>query len=156
MAPEVFEIPQDEIDNGSMEPSDPRALPFKADVYSFAIVCSEILTGKQPFPDVRLGRLIEHIRDGGRPELPDGCPRRLVSLIERCWELEPRRRPDFPEICRELRYIKGLLLAGSAFFSQNTIIIHIDSRLPGRKAPLKTAISKMRYLQSVFFERLNL
>jgi serine/threonine protein kinase len=124
MAPEVFQIPQDEIDNGSMEPPDPRAYPFKADVYSFAIVCSEILTKKEPFPDVPLGGLLKHIRDGRRPELPDGCPRRLASLIKRCWELEPRSRPDFPEICRELRYIRGLLLTGSAILSQNTITTH--------------------------------
>ncbi len=124
MAPEVFKIPQDKIDNGSMEPADPRAHPFKADVYSFAIVCSEILTKEEPFPDVPLGGLLKHIRDGGRPELPDGCPRRLASLIKRCWELEPRSRPDFPEICRELRYIKGLLLTGSAILSQNTNTTH--------------------------------
>jgi len=124
MAPEVFEIPQDEIDNGSMEPPDPRAHPFKADVYSFAIVCSEILTKQEPFPGVLFGGLLKHIRDGGRPELPDGCPRRLTSLIKRCWELEPRSRPDFPEICRELRYIRGLLLTGSAILSQNTITTH--------------------------------
>jgi len=124
MAPEVFEIPQDEIDNGSMEPPDPRAYPFKADVYSFAIVCSEILTQKEPFPGVKLSDLLKHIRDGRRPDLRDGCPRRLASLIERCWELEPRSRPDFPEICRELIYIKGLLLTGSAILSQNTITTH--------------------------------
>ncbi|KAH9549180.1 hypothetical protein CY35_10G006100 [Sphagnum magellanicum] len=112
MAPEIFKIPQDEIDNGSMEPPDPRAHPFKADVYSFAIVCSEILTQKEPFPGVPLSDLLKHIRDGRRPDLPNGCPRRLASLIKRCWQLEPRRRPDFPEICRELRYIKGLLLTG--------------------------------------------
>jgi serine/threonine protein kinase len=124
MAPEVFEIPQEEIDNGSMERPDPRAHPFKADVYSFAIVCSEILTKKEPFPDVPLGGLLKHIRDGRRPELPEGCPRRLASLIKRCWKLEPRSRPDFPEICRELTYIKGLLLTGSAILSQNTITTH--------------------------------
>jgi serine/threonine protein kinase len=124
MAPELFGIPEDEIDNGSMERPGPRANLFKADVYSFAIVCSEILTLEQPFPDVRLADLLKHIRDGGRPELPDGCPRRLASLIKRCWELEPRSRPDFPEICRELTYIKGLLLTGSAILSQNTITTH--------------------------------
>jgi hypothetical protein len=124
MAPEVFGIPEDETDNGSMEPLDPRAHPFKADVYSFAIVCSEILTRKQPFPHVPFGRLLKHIRDGGRPELPDGCPRSLASLIKRCWELEPRSRPDFPEICTELTYIKGLLLTGSATLSQNNITTH--------------------------------
>ncbi|KAH8949775.1 hypothetical protein BDL97_10G049300 [Sphagnum fallax] len=112
MAPELFGIPEDEIDNGSMERPGPRAHPFKADVYSFAVVCSEILTKKYPFADVLLRDLLKHIRYGVRPELPDGCPRRLASLIERCWDFEPLSRPDFPEICRELTYIKGLLLIG--------------------------------------------
>jgi serine/threonine protein kinase len=124
MAPEVFGIPEDDIDNGSMERPGPRVHPFKANVYSFAIVCSEILTLEEPFPDVRMGGLLKHIRDGWRPKLPYGCPRRLASLIKRCWELEPRSRPDFPEICRELTYIKGLLLTGSAILSENTITTH--------------------------------
>ncbi len=72
MAPEVFGMPQDEIDNGSMEPPDPTAHPFKAGVYSFAIVCSEILTQKEPLPYVPMGGLRKHIRDGRRPDLPDG------------------------------------------------------------------------------------
>jgi serine/threonine protein kinase len=124
MAPELFQIPQEEIDNGSMERPDSRAHPFKADVYSFAIVCSEILTRKGPFPDLPFVGLVKHIRDGRQPELPDGCPRRLASLIKRCWELEPLSRPTFREICRELRYIKGLLLTGSAILSQNTVTTH--------------------------------
>jgi serine/threonine protein kinase len=119
MAPEVFSI-----DSGAVVPGlQPPAYPFKADVYSFAIVCYEILTRKQPF-EGKMDGLRQRIKvDRLRPELPERCPTRLASLIERCWEHNPRERPDFPEICRQLRYIKGLLLAGAklAFLSPQAL-----------------------------------
>jgi serine/threonine protein kinase len=112
MAPEVFEIAKNEIDSGAVQLPE-IAHPFKADVYSFALVCYEILTGKQPFEGERMGELLKRITiDRLRPELPEQCPTRLAFLIQRCWEHDPCERPDFPEICRELRYIKGLLLTG--------------------------------------------
>ncbi|KAH9569032.1 hypothetical protein CY35_03G110900 [Sphagnum magellanicum] len=107
MAPEVFSI-----DSGAVVPGlQPPAYPFKADVYSFALVCYEILTRKQPFEGV-VGVRHRIKVDRLRPELPERCPTRFASLIQRCWEPNPRERPDFPEICRQLRYIKGILLAG--------------------------------------------
>jgi serine/threonine protein kinase len=116
MAPEVFNIAKDEINTGAVQLPE-IAHPFKADVYSFALVCYEILTGKQPFEGERMGELLKRITiDRMRPELPEQCPTRLASLIQRFSEHDPRERPDFPEICRELRYIKGLLLTGKLLF----------------------------------------
>jgi serine/threonine protein kinase len=120
MAPEVFSIDSGAVVPGLQLPK----YPFKADVYSFAIVCYEILTRKPPFEDEKLVVLRQQIRvDRLRPKLPEGCPTRLASLIQRCWKHNPRERPDFPEICRELRYIKGLLLAGTklAFLSPHAL-----------------------------------
>jgi serine/threonine protein kinase len=110
MAPEVFSIDSGAVVPGLQIP----AYPFKVDVYSFALVCYEILTRKKPFEGENMDGLRQRIKvDRLRPELPERCPTRLASLIRRCWEHNPRERPDFPEICRELRYIKGLLLAGT-------------------------------------------
>ncbi len=113
-APEV-KITKDKVDSDAVQL--PKiAYPFKADVYSFALVCYEILTGKQPFEGERLTDLRKLItREHARPKLPEMCPRRLVSLIQRCWDHDPLSRLDFPEICKELRYIKGLLLTGTLF-----------------------------------------
>ncbi len=113
MAPEVFSIDSGAVVHGLQ----PSAYPFKADVYSFALVCYEILTRKQPFEGEKMDGLRERKKvDRLRPELPERCPTRLASLIQSCWEHNPRERPDFPEICRELRYIKGLLLTGKLLF----------------------------------------
>jgi serine/threonine protein kinase len=87
--------------------------PFKADVYSYAITCSEILTGEDPFMGEPLTGLLDRIKYTGlRPSLPDSLPPYLVSLIHRCWDAAPCKRPDFSEICAELRHVKASLLIG--------------------------------------------
>ncbi|KAH9550469.1 hypothetical protein CY35_10G074000 [Sphagnum magellanicum] len=50
------------------------------------------------------------VRQGKRPNLPSDCPASLVWAFKRCWHVDPLLRPSFPDICTELRYIKGLLL----------------------------------------------
>jgi len=113
MAPEAFSIQEEWLYDGAAQIST-IAHPHKADVWSFAMVCFEILTRKVPFKGELQTRLFHSITvDGLRPVLPDECPRRLVSLIQRCWEYDSCERPDFTEICNELRYIKGLLLTGN-------------------------------------------
>ncbi|KAH9548261.1 hypothetical protein CY35_11G078900 [Sphagnum magellanicum] len=65
--------------------------PLKADVYSYAITCAEILTGKIPFPRTEYKRteLLQVIRQGERPPLPLNCPTLLANLIKRCWDTDP-------------------------------------------------------------------
>lgn len=109
MAPEVFKAYGD--DDGHLDVSFPR----KADVYSFGIVCSEILTGKFPFQNANikwseLYTLLTDSENPLRPELPESCPESLESLICECWRTDPRRRPTFTEISTMLRYHKGLLM----------------------------------------------
>ncbi|CAN7090589.1 unnamed protein product [Brassica rapa subsp. narinosa] len=84
----------------------------KADVYSFAMVCFELITGKVPFEDSHLqgDEMGKNIRRGDRPLFPFPSPKYLVSLIKRCWHSEPSQRPTFSSICRILRYIKKFLV----------------------------------------------
>jgi serine/threonine protein kinase len=110
MAPEVYELePEGEIPE--------RFHPMKTDVYSFGILCSTVLTGI-PFElqidglNVTVKKFKDSVREGKRPNLPPDCPARLSGLIKRCWHADPILRPSFPDICTELRYIKGLLLTG--------------------------------------------
>ena len=87
------------------------------DVYSFGIVCYEILSGKEPFDEWRTTRIdiMRRVRDGERPTLPATCPRMLASLIKRCWASDPNSRPDFDRISLELRHIKTMVITGSSF-----------------------------------------
>jgi serine/threonine protein kinase len=79
----------------------------KADVYSFAITCSEVLTGKPPFSnDVRRSLIRKLVREGVRPKLPVNINTKLSSLIQECWEADPEKRPTFESICAKLQEIK--------------------------------------------------
>jgi serine/threonine protein kinase len=127
-APELFEIRNsDFVDESADQTSGAtgpphRRYPMKADVYSYAVTCSEILTGDIPFKDEKLADLSERIKYAGvRPHLPASVPPYLASLIERSWDADPSKRPSFSQICAELRHLKASLLIGMLSFS---ILLH--------------------------------
>jgi serine/threonine protein kinase len=85
--------------------------PPKADVWSFAMVCSEILTGEQPFAsEPRATLRAKIINHNLRPPLPNDCPSYLRFCITSCWELSPKKRPNFSTICRNLMLAKTMSL----------------------------------------------
>jgi serine/threonine protein kinase len=110
MAPEVYELDSD-------DETPERFHPMKTDVYSFGILCSTVMTGiSSPLQidgvKVTAKKFRAGVRQGKRPNLPPDCPARLSGLIKQCWHADPLLRPSFPDICTQLRYIKGLLLTG--------------------------------------------
>ncbi len=100
-APEVFE---DEANREKYTKS--------ADVYSFAMVFFEVLTGEIPFADIGATMVLQSIRDEIRPCLPhvDYCPGYLSALIEKCWATNPAERPEFRNISQLLLCCKNLIL----------------------------------------------
>lgn len=84
----------------------------KADIYSFAMLCFELLTGKVPFEDDYLqgDKMVRNIRLGIRPLFPHPSPKYLVNLLRKCWQANPSNRPSFSSICRILCYIKKVLV----------------------------------------------
>lgn len=81
-----------------------------ADVYSFAMTCYEITTGLLPFHDVEDLDFVNPIFRERRPSFSHpaaiACPQRLQKLMTDCWAQEPRDRPQFEAIRRELWSIK--------------------------------------------------
>jgi hypothetical protein len=81
----------------------------KADVFSFAMTCYEVVSGKLPYSsDLPRQKVNELVREGVRPKLPKDINPRFSSLIQKCWETEAPERPTFEEICFELQEIKAL------------------------------------------------
>ncbi|KAH9283371.1 Atrial natriuretic peptide receptor 1 [Echinococcus granulosus] len=84
----------------------------KGDVYSFAIVCQEIIYRKGVFyrPDISEPKAIVELVKLSPPFRPllevsqeDGCTADLVGLIRSAWTEEPSFRPDFTAIKLSMR-----------------------------------------------------
>lgn len=66
----------------------------KRDVYSFAMTCYEIITGRMPFEDHDV-QDFDIILRGERPTLPNGPHSMYNDLIRDCWHKDFRKRPYF-------------------------------------------------------------
>lgn len=76
---------------------------LKADVYSFAILCWQLLTREVPFANVSpleaAGKVALEL---ARPPFPEGTPACIQDLIATCWAEEPSSRLSFQEISQKL------------------------------------------------------
>jgi len=84
-----------------------------ADVFSFAMICYQVITGIVPYADelknTNTSVVNQAICEGKlRPTFPLSlsCPEGLKQLMRDCWDHEADSRPDFKEIQRRLWSIK--------------------------------------------------
>lgn len=106
-APEVLSDQEQQFEAGNA-----KKYTEKADVYSFGMICFELLTGKIPFEEGHLqgDKMSRNIRLGERPLFPFPSPKFLTNLTKKCWHGDPNQRPSFSSICRMLRYIKRFMI----------------------------------------------
>jgi len=93
--------------------------PFQADVWSFAMICSEILSRKVPYSSLKPKEFYDQISRAqgignkrSRPDLPKNCEE-LTNLIQECWSQDPLQRPTFFQICERLTSLKKSFLNGT-------------------------------------------
>ncbi|WVZ49702.1 hypothetical protein U9M48_001035 [Paspalum notatum var. saurae] len=89
MAPEVLRN----------EPSDE-----KSDVYSYGVILWELATQKIPWDNLNTMQVIGAVGFmDQRLDIPSDTDPKWASLIENCWDSDPRKRPSFLEILDRLR-----------------------------------------------------
>jgi len=96
-APELMVPPENEEEYAS-------TYSFSSDVFAFAMTIIEVFTEQPPFAEKKSdSAALFAIIGGKRPELP-ACIRAqgLATLVERCWDSNPKTRPSADEICRTL------------------------------------------------------
>jgi len=70
-----------------------------ADVFSFAIVCWEMLSKVCPYEGMsQIQVAMAVLNHGLRPKIPGWCPDHFRQMIESCWKHDPAERPPFREI----------------------------------------------------------
>ncbi|CAG8798102.1 9211_t:CDS:2, partial [Gigaspora margarita] len=76
----------------------------KSDIYSFAMLMWEILSGIPPFHDRRHNfSLAYDIMEGARPPIDKSTPHWYTELMKQCWDAIPENRPHSNEILYEIR-----------------------------------------------------
>ena len=85
------------------------------DVYSFGVLCWEMLSYSIPFPHhTPVEVALSVATKGMRPEMPTHAPSVLVDLIAQCWQQEALLRPSFAKVRRAPRRAARVLTPVSA------------------------------------------
>lgn len=82
----------------------------KADVYGYAMVLYEVLTGAEPFVEVPALELAMHVVQGKRPPITGACTSytAYIALLGEAWHVDPAARPSLKEIILRLLQLREM------------------------------------------------
>eukprot|EP00887_Chlorella_sp_A99_P004269 scaffold15.g4269.t1 len=115
----------------------------KVDVFSFAVLCWECLTGRLPWREVASPMAIIYAVgcQNERLLLPESCPPALAQLVADCWGQEPEIRPSFPAILERLRAEQQRLEAEAEGGAGGLAVAPAAEGAPASEASLGTEAS---------------
>lgn len=93
---------------GYMAPEVLDGKPYnrKCDVYSFGICLWEIYCCDMPYADLSFAEVSSAVvRQNLRPDIPKCCPSSFASILKKCWDANPDKRPEMDEVVRLLEAI---------------------------------------------------
>jgi len=89
-----------------------KSYSHKCDVWSFGVVCWEVLTARVPFDGMAQTAVATKVAmEGMRLPVPPRTPMRLLRLIALCWSEAEAQRPAFEAVVLELQAIERALVA---------------------------------------------
>ncbi|KAI6219192.1 Tyrosine-protein kinase [Aphelenchoides fujianensis] len=76
----------------------------KSDVWSYGVMMWEVYTRcrSDPYPKLTNAEARGAILNGQKLQPPAEQPAFAVEVMEKCWNVEPKDRPSFKEIARQL------------------------------------------------------
>ncbi|XP_027078790.1 serine/threonine-protein kinase STY13-like [Coffea eugenioides] len=89
----------------------------KCDVFSFGICLWEIYCCDKP-----------DFSTSFRPIIPQHCPRNLSRLMERCWDADPKRRPEMAEVVNVLESLDTSQLPITKACNHSNAKYHIENQ----------------------------
>ena len=72
-----------------------KGVGLASDVFSFAIVMWEMISGEIPYEGLSLNEMKMAVLAGARPSVKPGWNKEWVDLMRSCWAPEPTKRPPF-------------------------------------------------------------
>jgi len=86
MSPEAF------------DPEQFGGITVRTDSWSFACTLLEMLTGDQPWKDMKMAPICFKVMQKEIPIIPCGLPTVLEKMLRSCFSFEPQNRPSFKEM----------------------------------------------------------
>jgi len=87
-----------------------KGMTRESDVFAFAMLTLEMLTGKVPFSYMPEMLVVAHVQNGGRPERSKCWPtvftEPMWQLLENCWDEVPTNRLDMNSIVHRLEQMQ--------------------------------------------------
>ncbi|RCN31590.1 protein tyrosine kinase, partial [Ancylostoma caninum] len=81
-------------------------LTTATDVWSYGVVLWEMLSKEVPYKEFTEYRIYTLITEKGVTlAIPENCPQKLKTLMEKCWKMNPKERLNMKEILGELHHI---------------------------------------------------
>jgi len=78
-----------------------------ADVFSFALVVWELYAMEKPYKGWTLRQLMKEVGDGAaRPSPVTSMPAGIASLVQHCWQKDPRARAEMKAVVAKLDELK--------------------------------------------------
>ena len=90
-----------QISDSIVETLTTRTFTHKSDVWSFGVLCIEVLTRGMPYPDMTTEEFALQVipkRLTPLNQIPKDTPQDLAKLVASCFDFDPDKRPSFHEI----------------------------------------------------------
>ena len=73
----------------------PTSLQPSTDIYSFGMICWEVLSEQEPFPGFSIEEIKKNVVDeGARPKIPANLSNGIVKLVQSCFNTDCSTRPE--------------------------------------------------------------